>query len=165
MLELIPLISQNYFPKFLFLHSAPFYSHSFLFPEPSLRPMFHFCTPWKRQKTCVFLAFSGDIEVKQWPEMLQGSKNTESESWMFSNWAVLSWQQDDVDHMRYFSLFLNRFITGVDIGLLLWTLYYEKLHCKVKPDTYISRKSLFALKHFMVTMRERLFIKVSYWTC
>ena len=42
--------------------------------------MFHFCTPWKRQKTGVFLAFSGDIEVKHWPEMPQGSKSTESES-------------------------------------------------------------------------------------
>ena len=28
--------------------------------------MFHFCNPWKLQKTEGFLAFSGGIEMKHW---------------------------------------------------------------------------------------------------
>ena len=30
------------------------------------RPMFHFYTPWKHQKTGGFLMFSGDIEMEHW---------------------------------------------------------------------------------------------------
>ena len=29
-------------------------------------PMFHFCIPWKRQKTEGFLTFSGGIEMEHW---------------------------------------------------------------------------------------------------
>ena len=34
-------------------------------------PMFHFYTPWKRQKTKGFLTFSGGIEMEHWHEMGQ----------------------------------------------------------------------------------------------
>ena len=29
-------------------------------------PVFHFYTPWKRQKTSGFLTFSGGIEMEHW---------------------------------------------------------------------------------------------------
>ena len=32
-------------------------------------PMFHFYTPWKRQKIFGFLTFSGGIELKHWAKM------------------------------------------------------------------------------------------------
>ena len=32
-------------------------------------PMFHFYTPWKRQKIVAFLPFSGGIEMEHWCEM------------------------------------------------------------------------------------------------
>ena len=34
-----------------------------------LSPMFNFCTPWKRQKTKVFLTFSGGLEMEHWSQM------------------------------------------------------------------------------------------------
>lgn len=33
------------------------------------RSVFHFYTPWKRQKTIVFQAISGVIEMEHWLEM------------------------------------------------------------------------------------------------
>ena len=33
------------------------------------KPMFHFCIPWKYQKTGGFLMFSGGIEVEHWLKM------------------------------------------------------------------------------------------------
>ena len=35
----------------------------------NLTPMFHFYTPWKRQKTSRFLSSSGGIEMKHWCKM------------------------------------------------------------------------------------------------
>ena len=32
-------------------------------------PIFHFCTPWKRQKTKSFQPFSGGIEMEHWAKM------------------------------------------------------------------------------------------------
>ena len=36
---------------------------------PHFMPMFHFYTPWKRQKTKGFLTFSGGIEMEHWNEL------------------------------------------------------------------------------------------------
>ena len=33
------------------------------------RPMFHFYTPWKRQKTFSFSVVSGGIEIEHWTKM------------------------------------------------------------------------------------------------
>ena len=33
---------------------------------PNFKPMFHFYTPWKRQKTSGFLMFSLGIEKEHW---------------------------------------------------------------------------------------------------
>ena len=40
-----------------------FLIHFLLISLTHIHPMFHFCTPWKHQKTCGFL-FSGGIEVE-----------------------------------------------------------------------------------------------------
>ena len=44
------------------------------FVQPPLlthsKPMFHFPTPWNRQKTCNFLMFSGRVETDYWHEIV-----------------------------------------------------------------------------------------------
>ena len=40
-----------------------------IFHLTHLSPMFHFYTPWKRQKTFSFLTFSGVIELEHWAKI------------------------------------------------------------------------------------------------
>ena len=40
-----------------------------IFHLTHLSPMFHFYTPWKRQKTFSFLTFSGVIEMEHWAKI------------------------------------------------------------------------------------------------
>ena len=42
---------------------------SMLYVNLNFKPIFRFYTPWKRQKTSVFLIFSGGIEIEYWFEM------------------------------------------------------------------------------------------------
>ena len=44
--------------------------------------MYHFCTPWKRQKIINFLTFLGDIEMER--EAKMGQKKIETAWWMIS---------------------------------------------------------------------------------
>ena len=36
---------------------------------PAVIKLFHFYTPWKRQKSRSFLTFSGGVEMQHWHEM------------------------------------------------------------------------------------------------
>ena len=62
-------------------------SHSSL---THFNPVFHFSTPWKRQKTFGFLTFSGGIEMEHWAKwlnlLIQAGKSSSFpiDSWKFN---------------------------------------------------------------------------------
>ena len=82
-LEKIPTLIASFHTESPFLRISPilqqfFHPPSFLgiFVKVNLPgefelcpPMFHFCTPCKRQNTRYFLTFSEGIEIKHWNEM------------------------------------------------------------------------------------------------
>ena len=54
--------------------------------------MFHFHTPYKREKTSAFLTFSGGIEREYWLHMGLVSTNKTSKNWYRHNYKIVQQQ-------------------------------------------------------------------------
>ena len=79
-LEIVIFVAAFYLNAFNYLISEPISGqYSLSIPPENIRkpenelihfnPIFHFYTPWKRQKTKGFLTFSRGIEMEHWTKM------------------------------------------------------------------------------------------------
>ena len=60
------LIGNFLFMTYLWIAKSQICSFLLSYCLTYFNPMFHFCTPWKRQKSSCFPTFSGSIEMEHW---------------------------------------------------------------------------------------------------